>query len=298
MILKVLNDGQGNELVNPTVLGMGGFIHMKTNLSDSYDFYLDGAEKLKWKNHENRKEFFDIKNSSNHEWRGGTNKDLNLVKNEGGILKKKKEILRSKSFQKLKSNLNHNLQRRRFRSEHDGEYDHDLRYEIKPFNNSKSSKSKRKTISIIAKFAFSARVSSENINDYGAFVCALTEVLESNGVGVELFLQSVGAGLFRKAKKNNVISVQIKKADEYLPKRDLYRCFTSNYYRRVVFSLYMGACELVDDEIGLGYGSPINIKKGVFGKSVFIDIDTTRDEKQTDGLLENLVEAIGDSNAN
>lgn len=125
--------------------------------------------------------------------------------------------------------------RRRRMSEHDGEWDYDKRWELKPFQKCYRERSGTKRITLLALFTIRGHTSASTITKYGAFIWALAKIIEDAGVLVEVVYRqsATGTGGGTRIKSDIVV----KRTDEYVPPQILAACFTPNFYRRLGFGM-------------------------------------------------------------
>lgn len=82
--------------------------------------------------------------------------------------------------------------RRRYFSEHDGDWSYDRRFDTAPFQATKSIRKEFPVVELIIPISNSAGISSESISQFGARCLALAEVLESAGYRVAITGESWG----------------------------------------------------------------------------------------------------------
>jgi hypothetical protein len=210
-------------------------------------------------------------------FQGGSAEDIidsmNGKFNHKEFLKKRDQM--KKTFSKLQE-LEATITRKRNRnmSEHDGELDFDRLYERNPFHSTKySNNGIARTMDINVDFSFSAAVKNYEINEFGVTVWSIINILENSGIQCNVNLINTYSGLHSYNNKGYSprsvkIITNIKKAGDYIDTMDIARCFTSNYYRRVGFTIAASLCAAaeVPPSWGLGssyyYKSKIENKKG------------------------------------
>ena len=168
-------------------------------------------------------------------------------------------IASSLSFQEFEASLAHlGMKRRRYFSEHDGEYLEDRALEIAPFLATKRQAAPLRVVNIVAQFSVSAYVTASSIQEYGATIAALVSVLEGAGILCGVSLERRSASTWERKTGNGDLSVTVgvKRPDEYLPPASIAAALSSNCYRR----LGIGASPLISDIIGRdvrpGCGNP------------------------------------------
>lgn len=153
--------------------------------------------------------------------------------------------------------------KKRVRSEHDGEWDFDRRFDITPFSKRENSSIKRKSITLNVELSFSCRIDVQTINEYGAFVVNFINFLEKSGVTVAVNFTRTGVGAANGFSSYvDRTELVVKTADEYVSKEDLMRCFNSIYFRRIGFAEIILAAESVNADACAWLGSPF-----AFGKN-------------------------------
>jgi hypothetical protein len=208
----------------------------------------------------------DDSDAKENRFRGGTSKDIinamNGKFNAISFLKKREEI--KKKFSKL-AELEAAINRKRSRvmSEHDGELDFDRLYELNPFHSTRfSNDAVSRIINVNVDFTFSAGVDSDKINEFGATVWAVINLLENSGIQCNVNLVNAFDHITytRDDGKPNPRRIKIisniKRAGDYIDTMDIARCFTSNYFRRVVFTTVVSICEMIGCNTSWGLGYP------------------------------------------
>jgi hypothetical protein len=188
---------------------------------------------------------------------------------------KKRDQVRKKfsKLQELESLITR--KRVRYMSEHDGELDHDRMWELNPFHATRfSNNGVARTIDVNVEMCLSAGVNPEAISEYGSTVWAVIDMLENAGIQCNVNIATTLRGLgVNKDPKPRIDSYRflttIKKAGEYIDTMDIARCFTSNFYRRVIFASWNMFCEASGRQTSYGFGYPYEYgsknqnKKGV-----------------------------------
>ncbi len=200
-------------------------------------------------------------------WCGGSYDDLVHGKPSTTLFKEEqKKFQSSKLYKKIIRKVGETTRRTRIRCEHDGEWDLDSKYEIKPFN-----RSVRKTgvsgqiVSITADLCFSAMVSSEAINRYGAFVASIVKALESCGINVELYVRQNGTRFLASSSKKEhsfmMGTYKVKSSGDYMPTSLLLKIFSSNFLRRMMHAQIVCSASYIDEEVSGSLGTPFTFGK-------------------------------------
>jgi hypothetical protein len=151
--------------------------------------------------------------------------------------------------------------RERFYSEHDGEFDRDRLFEIRPFASTRIlNNGIVRTLDVSIDFSFHCGVTAAAINRYGAMAWSIVDLIESNGIQCSLTIQVQGYGFERGKDSFNSqkILINVKRPGDYVDSLTLARCFTTQFYRRGVFTLYVAACDRFEQEAPHSLGTPRN----------------------------------------
>jgi hypothetical protein len=157
----------------------------------------------------------------------------------------KKEIKRQAS--KIRPNAQSMItQRRRSRSEYDGDLNFDNKWDVKPYDIAEKKPTSKKIIKLNIGFNFSAKVEASEMDAQCDLIKAIVFDLEKNGylIQINIFNDRTNATVCGKKSKMNF---EIKKPNQYLNHQDLANVFTTNFYRRVFFEAMKKAC----DDVGL-----------------------------------------------
>jgi hypothetical protein len=139
---------------------------------------------------------------------------------------------------KLKTNAALGKPRRKRRmSEHEGDWDFDRMWELKPYQKCERKKQLLKTVKIEAHFSCSGGVDSWEINKYGGLVWAISQIIENAGIQTEVYYCESGIEVGIDKDTRVETKMLIKKPGEYLAPTFLAACFSSNFYRRLGFAL-------------------------------------------------------------
>lgn len=210
-------------------------------------------------------------NDDENSWKGGPYQDLF-----------KDVIVDTKKHLDAKSQQGFVNKRKRFLSEHDGDYVHDRRYDINFMESARREKVQGSNlIKINAVGGFRANVDQKDINEFAKQVCEVVNYFEATGKNVEL-------NLFYKKEQSYygapVITtfITVKQSDKYLSKSDIYRAFSSMFFRYIGLCTTVAVSELCGKECSTGVGS------SVFGDR----IEVTDSEITIHGMTKNLMERI------
>lgn len=155
--------------------------------------------------------------------------------------------------------------RKRFASEHDGEYDFDRQWERSPFLATRIENSgSMSVIDVNCDFTISGGISHSSIAEYGAICWAVIDLLETAGFRCNVFITAeinnsgdtpIGKGV--KKMQNRKIKILLKSAEEYIDTMNLARCFTPWFFRRCIFAFWCVFAESTGYDIDYGLGSCI-----------------------------------------
>lgn len=202
------------------------------------------------------------------EWMGGSPKELIGVLSgdfdSSPFLKKRNEL--KASFNKIEKLSQLVMKKRtRFMSEHDGELDFDRLYERMPFYNARIENKAVDVIDIYCDFSFHVDYESKDITQYGTICWAVVDILENMGIRCNVYITTQGYNLWRTEIRpqltkvgNHSSIIKVKGAHEYVNMLELTRCFTSNFYRRAIFNLWVASTDAAgwDTDGSLGYSKP------------------------------------------
>lgn len=173
--------------------------------------------------------------------------------------------------------------RKRFLSEHDGDYVHDRRYDINFMESARREKIQGSNlIKINACASFSAKIKSGQINEYAKEICELVNYFEAQGRSVELNMTYKMNRIFNNAPFITA-HITIKQPDKYLSKADIYRAFSSVFFRHVGFSVITTLAEIHNQDVDSGLGVPV-VQEG--------KIEITDNEINIHGLTLDLVKKV------
>jgi hypothetical protein len=187
-------------------------------------------------------------------------KDLKIVEKHQAVLTK----TFPETFTQVKS-------RKKIASQYDGEWDFDKRFEISPFQKRENVVSTRRAIKINAEVSFSAYVSIETINNYGAFIVALVNFIEKKGTTVELVLTKTSCGAVQTKGREFIdkTEIKVKNYGEYLAKEEMLKFFSAVFFRRIGFTQIILASDYMKSDVDDALGMPFS-----YGSSFYFDKET------------------------
>lgn len=179
--------------------------------------------------------------------------------------------------------------RKRFLSEHDGDYVHERRFDINFMESARREKVLgNNLIKIKAASGFFASTSFESINDYAREICELVNYFEAQGRSVELNLNYVKSGLWSYSGGQVEIDITVKRPDQYISKSDIYRAFSALFHRTIGFGIFSMCAELAKKQVCSGMGSSVVEENRITVKD---------DEIIIHGLTKNLVDKVKNQSA-
>lgn len=231
----------------------GDVLINKTNIVDIFEYYSskpNGEQDVL--SQRNQKEFRrSLYSIDDKEWRGGSFDSLFQEKSLSKVIKYENEVFKSFSTSFCDLQV-----RKRIRSEYDGDFDYDKRYDIAPFSRRGLGSAKRKSIKIFGEVSFSGFADSDTIDAYGSFIVALVNHFEKLGVNVDLYLTRTctGSGDGRNFLDRTI--TKVKSPGAYLPKKEMLKVFNSVYFRRIGFTQIIKGCDYMGQDVSGGYGIP------------------------------------------
>lgn len=174
----------------------------------------------------------------------------------------KRELLASGFGRKVTDlNLGETHRRRRFMSEHDGEYAYDRRFDLTPFAATRRESTRDNSIKIVSGFSIHWGISGADIARYAAKLWAAAQILEDNGFTVQIEYynrctdsMSGDAGSFNLTNR-----LEIKGAGNYVNPKTLATIFSPAFFRRVMFSLWPMIADANDCDVASGLGRPVEL---------------------------------------
>ena len=231
-----------------------------TNVVGSYrDLLLDIEDKRKGTfavkyNKECFEKYTSNIDKSHTSFAGGTWEDVTSLKNMDNFKKTLAEFQKNKLEEKVKARIDFSPKRKRSLSEHDGDWDFDKQWDIKPFSNSRKEMLPINVVDINVDMSISAGMSAEAINSYGALVWSVIQIIESIGIQANIYVINEGKGI--SDKSDDRIQLCIKKAGEYISPISLATCFQSVFFRRAIFTGIVLAADHYNEEVYCSLGSP------------------------------------------
>ena len=226
------------------------------NIVDVFNFY---SKKPDIKAHylHNQNLIMDSLYDDRSDFKGGSFNDIFKEKKLDLFHKYEQEF-----FKKFDFKLNNFKTRGRVRSEYDGDFDYDKKYDISPFSTRGKVLTKKKSLKLYAELSFSGRVSSKVIDEYGAFVTALVFYFEKQGVNIELYLTQTGSNPGSgNLEFCNRAKTKIKNSGEYLAKSEMLKIFNTVYFRRIGFAHIVASCDFIGQAASHSLGSPYRFNK-------------------------------------
>jgi hypothetical protein len=147
--------------------------------------------------------------------------------------------------------------RKRFTSEHDGEWDYGRQWEITPFYSTSRAFAPARTVRIMADFSISARAKADEIDRYGVMVWALSDMIESTGVMTEVCFYNAVTGCAYGPDTDGKTIIKLKRAGEYIAPSLLAAAFKANFFRRAGFAMIATHGEVSGGEVSGCLGSPV-----------------------------------------
>lgn len=207
-------------------------------------------------NKEHIQNYSSNKDISHEEFAGGKWEDVTNLRNMDAFKKQLQEFKKHRLEEKIIAKLDFNPKRKRALSEHDGDYDHDKRWEIKPFNNSRKEMLPISVVDINVDMSISCGMSADAINKYGTLVWSIVQLIESLGIQASVKVVNDSVNMTRAGNYEAKLTLEIKKAGEYMSPVSLATCFQSVFYRRVIFSAIVMQAEESGNEVAYGLGRP------------------------------------------
>lgn len=171
-------------------------------------------------------------------------------------LKAKKTLENSDLFRKLKPKLESiTPSRKRILSEYDGEWSLDRQWDLKPFSATKKILSQTKVLDIELDFSISCGAIKESIDAYGALAWALVQVIEKTGIQCNVSINFTAEDLNSEGVKSD-ITIELKKAGQYLSPQILAATLNNTFYRRICFFMLSAISDVTDQIASSGLGTP------------------------------------------
>jgi hypothetical protein len=184
--------------------------------------------------------------------------------------------------------------RKRRMSEHDGDWEFDRMWELKPYQNTTRKQQVLKTVRIDCNFSCSGGTASTTIRKYGALVWAIARVIEDAGIQTHIVYCERAKNVGNHTNVAN--RVTLKNPGEYIAPTFLAACFTANHYRRLGFALQALCVPVNDNDISchsMGQAEPgpaLEFSDGV------LTIDVKANHMSYDDVEKTVLEIIGGNN--
>jgi hypothetical protein len=186
--------------------------------------------------------------------------------------------------------------RRRF-SDTDGEWDYDRRWEIDPYLTSEKRASPGAIVDLNCYFATHGGRNGAYIDRFGATVWAIADLLENAGVRTRIVYHKRNE-MISSANDGYVSDIRlvVKEAGEYVSPSFLAAAFTSNFYRRIMFSMIIAAADCGNQPAcsslgqAKGYSRPIEFVNGA------LNVSSELEKASFDEIEREIIKAIENKN--
>lgn len=233
---------------------------------------------VKWQYSHNKSKAHEEVTDGNSSWKGGS---LSELKDELAGKKdmtaqelEKERIMRSDLLEKVMTAMQQcSPKRRRSLDEHEGDWDMDRRWEIKPFNRSRRETVVNKVVDMECHFCVNGGVDSEELDKYGALIWAVSDIVEKAGIRTRVTLVIKGKHSGSKGS-SETLEVEVKRPDEYVMPQLIAAAFTTNFFRRMGFALVVASADVAEQKVAYGLGradSPNVVAEFTEGKLVLSD---------------------------
>lgn len=246
-------------------------------------------------------EYYSSSGHSTVEFCGGYLEDLRKDRDMTEYLNREKEILSQPFAKKINDTVGTVNKRRRTMSEHDGDWDLDRRWDVKPFSGTAVLPTPVRTIELMVTMEFSSAVPAKEIEKYGQDCTAIITLLESKGFTVGLTLQKrhreIYADVGKKDKDRGwfLEELEIKKPGEYMPKQRILQVFSPLFMRRVLFCNVALACEAMGRRSYTGISYPTYQSVPIYAEPGKLYIFNTKFSEKLDDLERAIKTALGQS---
>lgn len=171
-----------------------------------------------------------------------------------------KSLQESDFHKKISNSIAKQTTRRRARSAHDGEFDFDRKWDAEPFTRRSLVQIPNRIVKMEVSGTFSGDIAATKINEYAAFIAALTCFFERNGRMVDLSINHAVSNLSTTGH-GQFFHVQVKRSDEYMTNQSIIKSISSNFYRRVGFAYDVLGCEFANAVAQKGLGTVLSMGK-------------------------------------
>ena len=152
-----------------------------------------------------------------------------------------------------------NPRRKRIMSEHDGDWDLDRKWDIRPFQSTHKVLAHGRAIELVVHSAINCNSKSKDIEKYGALVWSVCNLIESCGITVGITLSYA----LREITKDNSIgmtaSLRIKKCGEYIEPTRLAASLQSAFLRKGIFSFIAAIADTAGKTVAINSGRPTQV---------------------------------------
>lgn len=155
---------------------------------------------------------------------------------------------------KLQTAISSGTRRKRVLSEHDGEWDMDRNWDHEPFHAVKKMPDKRKAIEFVWHMQFSANVNGPAITKCGALMYAICELISRTGTMIKIVGRFHTTDINAGNGLDLIQNIVLKDYDEYISGSELAAGFTSNFFRRVMFTQIILSSDRRGQEVDRGLG--------------------------------------------
>lgn len=225
-------------------------------------------------------------------WKGGSFSELMSDDRDFTIYDQVRgKLSQNKVWEKIVHKFNEASARKRKRNAYDGEYDHDKRWDSEPFSKREQAKTTTRIVKLKVEAGFSCMVPAHVIAEFSAFIAAVVNMLEQNGVLCEIIACKTGRGFANYSGGSTLyhMELMVKEADEYLPVQNIMKVFSPNWYRRISFGLIVAASEMLGATVDSGLGSPYSFGKCWDSSGDTLNIYSVPDYEQQNNILEHLL---------
>ena len=190
---------------------------------------------------------------AHNEWAGGSLETALTIPSLDTFLKAKQDLVKSGILRGIKPESTFKAKRRRVLSEHDGDWSFERRWDLKPFSSTHREQAPVPHIEILADFSISGMHSSKNVDEYGAYVWSIAQILEDMGVSTTIGIQN---NTDWQGDGHSLITVIAKQSGTYISPQALAQVFRSCYYRRAIFGMMAEARASANKTCGPNFGRP------------------------------------------
>jgi hypothetical protein len=216
---------------------------------------VQGTNRTMFKRTENWEKYKSVTRDEDSGFQGGTWDSLFQAPDMKPFIQAKEDFAKKNITRNIITKLGQANKRCRKFSEHDGDWDMQKKWEMRPFCMAQKTQSFNRLIKIKCEFGVSGRVSQSEINKYGAIVWSIANILESCGIETEITYTSTCLDFDYSGNGCN-LSVILKEFGKYTTPMDLARSMTANFFRRAIFGLECLAADYLGTQVHEGLGRP------------------------------------------